>query len=445
MLKRKMMKNNIRIILILLMLPLFSPAQHNYSLDELVRISLEQNYQLQIVRNRQQMTENQNTAGNAGMLPQINIGAQRSWQILDTETNFFTGESRSGSNALNTALNAFIEMDWTVFDGFSMFARRDRLGYLAQLGELDTKYWIEQTVADIAFAWYQLIREKQLLESFKQSLEISGFRLNLEDQKRRLGAGNALLYHQALIDFNADSSMVSNQRMRIRDLQIRINRIANFDPTTLTNPASDQIDLSGLSDIEVLLEKSLENNRDLERSRLEEMLAEASLRAERGNRYPQLSVFGGYSFNRQTSELGFVESSRNYGGDFGIRIRFNLYDGGRQNTRVRNALLEQESAAFGIQDTRALLHSEITRMVQTYENYMQQYRLLLQSKESAATTLEIAEKQLETGAISGFDFRQTQLAALQVENQIINLKYSMKAIEVDLFRLSGELPDRIFQ
>ena len=438
-------KTKIWIVLILLGFPLISPAQNTYSLDELVRISLEQNYQLQIVRNRQQMAENQNTAGNAGMLPLVNIGAQSRWQILDTETNFFTGESRSGSNALNTSLNAFIEMDWTIFDGFSMFARRDRLGYLAQLGELDTKYWIEQTVADIAFAWYQLIREKQLLESFKQSIEISGFRLNLEDQKRRLGTGNALLYHQALIDLNADSSMVSNQQMRIRDLQIRINRIANFDPSAPTNPSSYQIDLSGLSDIEVLLEKSLENNRDLERARLEEMLAEASLRAERGNRYPQLSVFGGYSFNRQTSELGFVESSRNYGGDFGVRIRFNLYDGGRQNTRVRNALLEQESAAFGIQDTRALLNSEITRLVQTYENYMQQYRLLQQSKESAATTLEIAGKQLETGAISGFDFRQTQLAALQVENQIINLKYSMKAIEIDLYRLTGELPHRIFQ
>ncbi len=444
MLKKKT-KIEIWLILILLGFPSISTGQNTYSLDELIRISLEQNYQLRIVRNQQQMAENQNTAGNAGMLPQVNLGAQRSWQILDTETNFFTGESRSGSNALNTSLNAFIEMDWPVFDGFSMFARRDRLGYLAQLGELDTKYWIEQTVADIAFAWYQLIREKQLLESFRQSLEISAFRLNLEDQKRRLGTGNALLYHQALIDFNADSSMVYNQQMRIRDLQIRINRIVNFDPTALTNPASDEIDLSGLSDIEILLEKALENNRDLERTRLEEMLAEASLRAERGNRYPQLSVFGGYSFNRQTSELGFVESSRNYGGDFGIRIRFNLYDGGRQNTRIRNALLEQESAAFGIQDTRALLHSEITRLVQTYENYMQQYILLQQSKESAATTLEIAEKQLETGAISGFDFRQTQLAALQVENQIINLEYAMKAIEIDLFRLSGELPDRIFQ
>ncbi len=444
MLKKKMMKNNFRLLLILLLLPLISGAQHNYTLDELVRISLEQNYQLQIVRNQQQMAENQNTAGNAGMLPQVNLGAQRSWQILDTETNFFTGETRSGSNALNTSLNAFIEMDWTVFDGFSMFARRDRLGYLAQLGELDTKYWIEQTVADIAHVWYQLIREKQLLESFKQSLEISGFRLNLEDQKRRVGTGNALRYHQALIDFNADSSMVSNQQMLIRDLQIQINRIVNFDPSVEIHPSVKNINLQGLSDVDHLLEKALINNQELERAKLDEMIADANLRIERGNRYPQLSVFGGYTFNRQTSELGFVESSRNYGGDFGVRVRFNLYDGGRQNTRIRNSLLEQENAAIGIHDTHALLYSEISRFANMYKSYMLQYRLLQQSFESVRLTMEIAQQQLETGAISGFDFRQTQLAALQVENQIINLMFSMKTIEIDVFRLTGELPGIIF-
>ena len=443
MLKKKTI-NNIFLTVVLFMFSFQMKAQQNYSLEELVRISLEQNYQLQIVRNQQHMAENQNTAGNAGMLPSVNAGANRSWQILNTETNFFTGESRSGSNALNTSLNAFIEMDWTVFDGFSMFARRDRLGHLARLGELDTKYWIEQTVSDIAVAFYQLIREQLLLESFRKSLEISAFRLNLEDQKRRVGTGNALRYHLAVIDFNADSSLVSNQQMLIRDLQIQINRIVNFDPSVEIHPSVKNIDLQGISDVDNLLEKALINNQELERAKIEEMIADANLRIERGNRFPQLSVFGGYTFNRQTSELGFVESSRNYGGDFGVRVRFNLYDGGRQNTRIRNSLLEQENTTIGISDTRAFLHSEITRFMNMYENYMSQYRLLQQSLESAGRTLEIAQQQLETGAISGFDFRQTQLAALQVENQIINLMFSMKAIEIDIFRLTGELPEIIF-
>ncbi len=443
MLKKKKKIASFCFVFGLLLMPIHTNAQQYYSLEELVRITLEQNYQLQIMRNQQQMAENENTAGNAGMLPSVNAGAQRSWQILNTETNFFTGDSRSGSNAVNTSLNAFVEMDWTVFDGFSMFARRDRLNYLAQLGETETKYWVEQTIADIAFAYFQLIREQQLLEKFRQSLEISAFRLDLEDRKRKVGTGNALRYHQALIDFNSDSSLVSNQEMLIRDLKIRINRISGKEPMQEINIAETDIHLNGIENMNFLLDKALANNYDIERARIEEMLTEANIRAERGNRYPQISVFGAYTYNRQTSELGFVESSRNYGGDFGVRVRFNLYDGGRQNTRIRNAVLQQESAGIALDDTRALLESEIARLLNSYENYMQQYRLLQQSLESAEKSLEISRQQLETGAISGFDFRQTQLTALQVENQIINLKYSMKVIEVDIFKLTGELAQRI--
>lgn len=441
--KKKKISKILWLFALLFLWPFNNQAQQQYSLEELVRITLKENYQLQIVRNSRQMAENQNTAGNAGMLPSVNAGAQRSWQILNTETNFFTGDSRSGSNAVNTSFNAFVEMDWTVFDGFSMFARRDRLSYLARLGETDTKYWVEQTVADIAFAYFQLVKEQQLLEKFRQSLEISAFRLDLEDRKRKVGTGNALRYHQALIDFNSDSSIVSNQEMLIRDLKIRINRISGREPMLETNISETDVSLDGIENPEILLDKALANNYDMERARLEEMLEEANLRAERGNRYPQVSVFGAYTFNRQTSELGFVESSRNYGGDFGVRVRFNLYDGGRQTTQIRNAMLQQESAGIAMDDTRAMLKSEIARLLNSYENYMQQYRLLQQSLQSAERTLEISRQQLETGAISGFDFRQTQLTALQVENQIINLKYSMKVIEIDIFRLTGELAQRI--
>ena len=420
-----------------------SMAQVSYTLEELIQQSLDHNYQLQIRRNQQQMAENMNTAGNAGMLPTVDMGAERSWQILNTETNFFTGETRSGTNALNTSFNAFVEADWMIFDGFSMFARRDRLSQLAQLGSLDTRYYIEQTVSDIAHAYFQLIKEKQTLISLKQSLDISSYRLKLEEHKRNVGSGNALLYHQAQIDYNSDSSRVSNQQMLIRDLQIRINRIVNFDPSTTITPEITDIELHGISEPEELLAKALASNQELERAQMEQMLAEANLRIERGNRYPQVSVFGGYSYSRQTSELGLMQSSRNYGANFGVRLRFNLYDGGRQNTRIENVLLEQQNVATDLEDTKAYLNSEISRLINVYENYMQQFRLLENSLQSTERSLQIAQQQLELGTINGFEFRQTQLAALQVENQIIELKFSMKAIEIDLSRISGEIMDHL--
>jgi outer membrane protein len=440
MLRKKMYSG---LLLWLLLAAATAPAQERFSLEALVQRTLEENYQLQIVLNQQQMADNMNTAGNAGMLPSVALTGDRSWEIQTTETNLFTGEVRSGDNALSTAFNAMVAVDWLVFDGFSMFARRDRLGHLASLGRLDTRYFVEQTVADLARIYYRLIMEQRLLASYRQSLEVSAFRLELEDRRRQLGAGSALLYQQALMDFNADSALVVDQQMLVRDYQVQLSRIINRDPRLPLEPQQDTIALRGVEPLDRLLELALANNRELERSRLEEMLAEAGTRVERGARYPEVSVFGSYGYSRQTSELGIIESSQSRGARFGLRVRFNLYDGGRQNTRVDNALLEQQSAGLNIQDTRAWLEADLLRLLNRHEALTTQLQLMQESVAAANRSLTIAREQLQTGAINGYEFRQTQLTALHVENQLTQLLYAIKAIEIDLQRISGTLMERL--
>lgn len=417
--------------------------QDRYSLEELIDLTLQENYQLQIMRKQQQMAENLNTPGNAGMLPMVGIGSERSWEIQTSEANLFTGETRSGDNALSTLFNAMVEVDWIVFDGFSMFARRDRLGYLAQMSDLETRFFIEQTVSDLAKTYYSLVREKRLLETLEQFKEVSAYRLELEERKRAVGSGSALLYHQAVVDYNSDSALVVDQEMNMRDQEIQINRLINRNPRLALQPQSDAIDLQGIAPDGELIEMAEKNNRDLERAKLKEMLTEANYRIEKGERYPQVSLFGNYAFSHQTSELGIIESSQSRGAQFGIRVRFNLYDGGRQNTRIENVVLEKESADIYQKDTRVFIESELVRLISRYEAFLQQYRLLQESVEAADRSLSIAREQLQTGAINGYEFRQTQLAALQVENQLIDLKYAMRIIEIDVYRLSGELMERL--
>jgi outer membrane protein len=418
-------------------------SQENISLEELIRLTLQENYQLQIVQNQQKMAENLNTAGNAGFLPYLGIGAERSWDILTSESNLYTGIKRSGTNAQSSRFSALIEMDWTVFDGFSMFAQRDRLSHLVNMGELETKFFLEQTIADLAKTYYLLIREQQLLELYRQSLKVSGFRIELEERKRKVGSGNALLYHQAALNFNADSTLVVIQRMNIRDQQIQINRLINRSPGLILNPKDPDIDLQGIPTTEEAIEMAMINNRDLERARLEEMLADANYRIEKAERYPQVNLFGSYSFTRQTSQLGIIESAENRGSHFGVRVRLNLFDGGRQNSRIENVLLEQESAGIHEKDIRSLVESDMFRLISRYNALLQQYQLLQQSIEAADLSLVIAQEQLRTGAINGYEFRQTQLTVLQIQNQSIELKYAMRMIEIDIYRISGILMERV--
>ncbi len=433
-------------IILLLLLFSFVPqvfSQQTLTLEELIDRTLQENYQLRVLRNTEQMTRNNNTWGNAGFLPSVDLRGDVFQGIQNTEQRFFNGDVRSGDNARSTRQDAIIELNWTVFDGFRMFAQRDRLTWLEQLSNNDTRYFIEQTLADITRLYYQLLMEKQVLETVEKSLEVSAFRLQLEEQKRNVGTGNALLYQQALIDYNSDSAMVAMRAMQVKELQIQINRITNREPDFAFAPAAAAVDLSGVDTMDELVEKAITSNLDLERAHLEEMIAETTIRIERSARYPVVSLFGNYSYSNQTNEVGFLESSTALGGQYGIRVRFNLYDGGQQNTRIRNAMLALESSELSTMDVRAMLTSQMASLINRYESYLTQYKLLDQSLKAAENSLVIAEEQLQAGAISGFEFRQAQLTSLRVQNQKIELLFSLKSLEIDIFRLSGELMEKI--
>lgn len=409
------------------------------TLQEIINTALDKNYNLQIVRNNEQIAQNQNTLGNAGFLPSAGIRADQAWGVQNSEQQFFNGDTRSGNNARNARFDAFLEVDWVVFDGFRMFAHRDQLGYLQQISQEDTKYYMEQTIADIATLYHQLIMERQMLESFRKSMDVSRFRLKLEEQKRDMGLGNILQYHQALIDFHADSAATINRKVAIKELQIQLNTIMNANPAQSIVPDETGIALSGFDTFEALLQKAMENNRDMERSRLEELIAESALKMERASRYPQVSLFGNYSYANQTNEVGFIESSTAYGGQYGIRVRFNLFDGGKQNTRIRNAAIVQQNAAISVQNVSALTESYLVSLLNAYDGYKEQYALLRSSLEASERSLTIARQQFEEGLIDGFDFRQTQLSSIMIENQIASLLFAMKSIEIDIYRATGEL------
>jgi outer membrane protein TolC len=430
-------------MILLLVLPWRTPAQEIYTLRDLVVIAMQENYQLQIVRNRERMAENLNTPGHAGMLPTIGVAADHNTDVMTSRARLYTGMERTGTNAISTRSGAAAELSWTVFDGFTMFARRDRLGHLAAMGTADTRFYIEQTINDLAGSYHLLVMETALLDVYRRISEVSALRLALEEQKKTIGAGNALQYNQALLDYHADSALVMQQSLRITEQQLRIGKILNRPAGIFVYPSDTALIAKGLPPGEHLLELAIRNNPELDKARLEEMVAEANSRIARGERYPQVHLFSSYAFGHQTSETGIIETATQRGAQFGVRVRFNLYDGGRQNTLMQNAAIARESSALITSEFRVALEYELGILTARYQNLAQQQKMLSESREAAAQSLDIAAEQLRAGAISGFEFRFTQLSVLRLQQQLIEITHALVSIETDIGRICGVLTENI--
>lgn len=427
------------------LLALFSlsmEGQQNMTLAQMVNRALEANYDIRVQRNGQAQAENSNTIGNAGFLPQADITAEKNYAITNSQQQFVSGDSQQATAARNEATSAQASVRWVVFDGLAMFARKDRLSQLALLGKTNTRYYIEQTAADLAIAYFQLKQERKLLETFQKTLAVSKSRLGLQEKGLEVGARNMLDVQRARVDRNADSAMVLSQTARIQELEIQINRIINQDLETAIN-AVDSFNLARALSLEELLEKAGKENARLTQQQLQELIANEEVKIVRGALFPELELFGNYNYGQQQNEVGFLQSSRSFGPNFGVRVRFNLFSGGQQHIAVENAKIEAATAGLRTEQAGQEIQAAVRVAYLRWKNEIKQVRLEEQSVGAADQTLEIATKQYELGVINDVEFRLIQLSTVNAQTRYLQAQFRAKSREIELYRLSGQLMEKI--
>lgn len=418
------------------------PMRAQLTLPEMINRALEHNYQIQIFSNTHLAAQNANTAGNAGMLPGVDLSGEYRISLNDTEQRYFNGEGQSANQAKSTALTGNVGVNWMIFDGLAMFGRKEQLEHLEKRSEQDLKYYVEQTAFDIALNYFRLVQEQELLKLYRSSVEVSEVRLAFERQAFEVGSSTALDVQQALVDRNTDSSLVLDQIALIQEIEIELNKIMNRELTSSIHPA-DEILLSENFDLMHLLGEARTNNARLNVQQLDELIAISDYKIARGDLFPTVEVFGNYGYNRQNNEVGFLASSRQLGPNAGVRIRFNLFDGSRASIRARNIKIESESEQLRTRQLQQEVEASIRVSYLRWKSRLDQVMLEHQSVEAADKALAIAWKQFELGTITNIDFRIIQLNAVNAQSRLLSAQFAAKKRELELNLLSGNLLQKI--
>lgn len=417
-------------------------AQSDLSLGDLVARALQENYQIRVFRNLEAVATNNDTYGNAGFLPTVALSGEQRASIRNSRQEFFTGDSQQANNARSNSSSADLDVNWIVFDGLAMFARKDQFEQLAALSKADTRFFMEQTVADLAVAYYQLKQETELLDALQKTLSVSQERVRFEERALEVGASTLLDLQLARVDRNTDSSLVVNQQAQVREIAVAINRIINRDLTAPLSP-TDTIVLDPALRLPDLLENARANNAALNQQQLTELITATQIEVQKGALYPEVSLFGNYGFNRQSNEVGFLQSSRTFGPAYGIRVRFNLFSGRQQRIAYENAQINIATEQLRTQDLQLEIEQSIRVAHLRWETALQRLEVERASIAAAAEALDIAARQYELGAITNVDFRIIQLNEVNARTRFLEAQFAAKNREIELLRLSGRLLQEI--
>ncbi len=425
-------------------LPFFAIAQEKLSLDNAIAIALEKSFGVKIAKSREEINRNDNTRGNAGMLPVVTGAAQQNFTNNNVNQTFFsigatTREPLVQSGINNRNNNASLTAVWTVFDGLGMYATAQRLREIESLGKTNVEINIENTVAEVCNAYYDIIRQKQRLKALKNALDISGVRRELAKANYEAGATSKVEYLAAQVDFNSDQAALVAQQQNLQNAKVNLNALLVRD-FNLDFAVPDTILVRQDLAIDKLRNNLNSQNPNLIAARQSQNIASIAERETRAARYPRVDLLAGYNYFTANNEAGFGAKSTKTGQlSYGARLAVPIYDGYNQRRREQNAKVNTRIAEYQEADLRNQLQSILERTFNTYQNSLELLKLEEQNLKIARQNVEIAFDRYKVGNSTPIEFREAQRNAVAAESRTIEAAFNIKLAEIELLRLSSSI------
>jgi len=416
----------------------FSQDGELLTIEQAIEIALQNNYSINIAGNQKEISDNNLSIGNAGFLPTLDADASYSKSISDTKQNFFDGRVIDRTGAKATNMFAGISLNWTIFDGFEMFASLDQLKELKKVGEINFKSQVENNIADILNSYYNIVREIQVIEALKKSVSISEERVKIAESKKEVGSGSKFELLQAQVDLNEDRSSLLHEELILSQAKILVNQLlgrsAEIDfsviDTIIINDDLAFEDIQSLAD---------ENNSELKIAEQNRNIAEIDLALARSELFPEIDVNVGYGYTKLQSQAGFISSNRNNQINYGVTASFNLFNGLNTRLRIENAHVSIESSKLSYEETRNNINASLLNSFKRYQNSLQQVELEKENLKAAEENVGIAFERLRLGNITPFEFREVQTQLFEGKSRLVTAQFEAKSAETELLRLGGKL------
>lgn len=424
--------------------PATVPAAPPLSLQEAIAEALQHNYGILVSRQDERIAENNVTRGNAGQLPSLTGNLTRTFNNNNINQRFGTSDPRIVNGASSNAFNTNVTLGWTLFDGLGMFIAYDRLKSLRQQQQQITRATVEETVENVANAYYDVVRQSGKINSLEEALKIGQARIDLTQARVDVGVSAKVEVLTARVDYNADRSLLLQQQQALQAAKITLNNLLGRASRTDFAP-SDSLNVTRDLREEAITAGIKANNPRLAQARLGLDVAAYDRRLVRASRFPQIGLVSGYGLTRNINNAAFAgtvlttSTNQVQGLNYGITASVPIFDGFNLRRQEQNARVVEEQRRLQLDQTGLQLDADAATAYAQYQNYLQLLDLEETNIQLARQNVEIALERYRLGLLTPLALREAQRNQLDAETRLLDIRYAAKQAELALRRLSGEL------
>jgi len=430
----------IKILWILFCLPLISFGQQPsvISSADAIRIALENNLNIKIVKSNLDIAEIQNNWANAGKLPtiQANVGNTEALSNLNQVLSNGTIIKRNGvtNNIVNASLNAI----WRVYNGNRVTATKDRFDELEKIGTLQVEQQMQQITYEVLSTYYNIVRLNQQVKAFQSNILLSKERLNIAQARFDVGNAAKTDMLQSKIDLNEQLISLQEIQRQISSNKIALNTLMKNSAEFIFEVVDSTIKIPTIDYKNILAKLDTQNISILLAERQLAVIAKDRI-IIKAQKLPVVSLNSNTNYSRTVATGGLFLTNNTYGPNIGVSVSIPIFNTTAVKTQLKVNAIQFRQQELQKELIQTQLKQDILVAYQDYQNAIavaeiEKKNIVIAEENNFISTERF--KKLQSNLI---ELRQAQSSLIQAQDRYINALFKAKMAANAIQYVIGEL------
>jgi outer membrane protein TolC len=408
------------------------------SLQDCIEIALENNPQLRIAKYQKKVTEKKVFNAYTWIFPNVSLSG--SGVFYQQGETYYSGNTRFTvpfPAEKKERYNANISLNQIIFDGGQWWnwIRQAKVNNRSQICLLQDQ--INATIELVENNYFQLLKEKELLNVYKLAVKRSKEQLERAEKMYELGLVSKIDVARAKVNLGADSIAAINQEISIKSAQHSLNIAMGRDPGMSILIVKDDDLQIHFTSVDSLIKIFYNNNPILQAARYNIKSADINTQLAYGNLYPTISFFMTYSRTVPQMNILYEDFSREYNFSYGVNVRMNLFNGFRNFTNIQLAKINEKSSKELYDILRRDLEASIRQLYNTYIALLKTIEINKDNLLTAEEEYNLAEERYKLGVGAAYEIREAQLSLSTSEQTLVYTQYDARITQINLERQLG--------
>jgi outer membrane protein TolC len=241
------------------------------------------------------------------------------------------------------------------------------------------------------------------------------------------------------VDIVNDSINLMNTRQMLENAKRDLNVVIN-DNLERQFEVDTNITFVPQIQVEAYVNTAEENNVSLLQAQKNITISDYDYKASKAIFLPSIGLTGSYGWNEGNfPTTSFATSSTTTGVSGGVSLTWDLFDGGRGITTMKNARIQYDNQQLVKDQIKKEVTRDIFNARGNYQNRLKILELQMKNILTARNNFERSSEQYKLGQITSVELRQAQVNLLNAQTSKNLAKYDAKIAELQLLQLTGQL------